>query len=134
MKPEKKVTNQWISVENDELFDIPEAQDKLWYYFGKDGQSVRSRWQSIDGNWYYFNEDGIMLTGKQTIEDSVYYLGENGVRRTGWIQLSNETDGPTDDTSWYYFEKNGKMVMDELDKKIGGNYYTFVDGVMQTGW
>ena len=130
----KKVTNQWISVENDELFDIPEAQDKLWYYFGKDGQSVRSRWQSIDGNWYYFNEDGIMLTGKQTIEDSVYYLGENGVRRTGWIQLSNETDGPTDDTSWYYFEKNGKMVMDELDKKIGGNYYTFVDGVMQTGW
>ena len=67
----KKVTNQWISVENDELFDIPEAQDKLWYYFGKDGQSVRSRWQSIDGNWYYFNEDGIMLTGKQTIEDSV---------------------------------------------------------------
>ena len=24
--------------------------------------------------------------------------------------------------------------MDELDKKIGENYYTFVDGVMQTGW
>lgn len=130
----KKVTNQWISVENDDMFDIPEAQDTLWYYFGKDGRSIRSRWQSIDNKWYYFNEDGIMLTGKQTIEDSVYYLGDDGVRRTGWIQLSNESDGPTEDSSWHYFEKNGKMVLNELDKKIGGDYYTFVDGIMQTGW
>ncbi len=130
----KKVANQWVSIDNDDMFDVPEAQDTLWYYFGKDGRSIRSKWQSVDGNWYYFNEDGIMLTGKQTIEDSVYYLGDDGVRRTGWIQLSNESDSPNDESSWHYFEKNGKMVLNELDKKINGNYYTFVDGVMQTGW
>lgn len=130
----KKVENQWVSIDNDDMFDVPEAQDTLWYYFGKDGRSIRSKWQSVDGNWYYFNEDGIMLTGRQIIEDSVYYLGDNGVRRTGWIQLSNESENPSDESSWHYFEKNGKMVLNELDKKIDGNYYTFVDGVMQTGW
>lgn len=130
----KKVTNQWVSVDNEDIFDTPDAQEKLWYYFGKDGQSVRSKWQSIGDKWYYFNEDGIMQTGRQTIEDSIYYLGDDGARRTGWIQLANESEGPTDETSWYYFEKDGKMVVNELDKKIGGNYYTFVDGIMQTGW
>ena len=89
---------------------FPEAQDTLWYYFGKDGRSIRSRWQSIDNKWYYFNEDGIMLTGKQTIEDSVYYLGDDGVRRTGWIQLSNESDGPTEDSSWHYLRKTAKWL------------------------
>ena len=56
----KKVANQWVSVDNDDMFDTPDAQEKLWYYFGKDGQSVRSKWQSIDDKWYYFNEDGII--------------------------------------------------------------------------
>ena len=75
-----------------------------------------------------------MLTGLQTINDAIYYLGDDGVRRTGWIQLAEDSDEPTDASSWRYFEKNRKMVENEIDKKINGNYYTFVDGIMQTGW
>ncbi len=130
----KKVAEHWLSVENEDTMDTPDQPAELWYYFGKDGRYIRSKWQSINNNWYYFNDEGIMQTGLQTIGDSVYYLGKDGVRRSGWIQLEDDSDEPTDSSSWYYFEKNGKMVENELDKKINGSYYTFVNGVMQTGW
>lgn len=130
----KKVTSQWLSVENEDTFDSPDAQAELWYYFDEDGRSVRSRWYSVGGKWYYFDDEGIMQTGKQTIEGSIYYLGDDGARRTGWVQMDEEYDGPNDSIAWYYFEKNGKMVENELDKRINGEYYTFVDGVMQIGW
>ena len=129
----KKVSNHWLSVENEDI-DDPDSPAELWYYFGKDGRYIRSKWQSINDKWYYFNDEGIMLTGLQTINDAIYYLGDDGVRRTGWIQLAEDSDEPTDASSWRYFEKNGKMVENEIDKKINGNYYTFVDGIMQTGW
>lgn len=76
------------------------------------------------------------MTGKVEIDDATYYLGEanDGVMKTGWIQLENESDDPEMTHSWYYFDTNGKMVENQVDKKISGDYYTFVDGVMQTGW
>ena len=35
---------------------------------------------------------------------------------------------------WYYFDNTGKRIENDIDKKIDGSYYTFVDGRMQTGW
>ena len=45
--------------------------------------------------------------------------------------MTNDTD---DEGIWCYFDENGKMIMDQMDRKINGNYYTFIDGKMQTGW
>lgn len=132
----KRVMDQWISIENEDAWDSPDAAEYHWYYYGKNGKAVVSRWQKINDNWYYFNEDGQMMTGKVEIEDATYYLGDadDGVMKTGWIQLENESDDPEMTHSWYYFDTNGKMVENQVDKKINGDYYTFVDGVMQTGW
>ena len=48
---------------------------------------------------------------------------------------SPETDESLErEFSWFYFDKTGKMLTDEVDKKIDGAYYTFEDGRMQTGW
>lgn len=132
----KRVSNQWISIENEEEWDsdLPEA---FWYYYGKNGQAITARWFKIDGNWHFFNEDSQMVTGKVEIEGDTYYLGasNDGAMKTGWIQLENETDDPDITHSWYYFERDGKMVKNQVDKKIEGKYYTFGDdGVMQTGW
>ena len=132
----KRVMDQWISIENEDAWDSPDAAEYHWYYYGKNGKAVISRWQKIGESWYYFNEDGQMMTGKVEIDDATYYLGEanDGVMKTGWIQLENESDDPEMTHSWYYFDTNGKMVENQVDKKISGDYYTFVDGVMQTGW
>lgn len=132
----KRVTNQWVSFENEDDVDSPDAPENYWYYFGRDGRSVKNKWHKIENKWYYFNAEGRMLTGKQKIDGSTYYLGEenDGVRKTGWIALEEESNDPDESTFWYFFDNNGRMVENQVDRKIDGSYYTFVDGRMQTGW
>ncbi|MGN0159642.1 MAG: N-acetylmuramoyl-L-alanine amidase family protein [Brotaphodocola sp.] len=131
----KRVYNQWVSVANDDEWD-DEAPDAYWYYYGKDGKSVVSKWHAIDDNWYYFNNDGHMQTGKLELDGFTYYLGDenDGVMKTGWIQLENESEDPEEDLVWHYFDSKGRMVMNQVDRKIDGNYYTFENGILQTGW
>ena len=75
-----------------------------------------------------------METGAIQVDGFNYYLGEDGSRKTGWVLLEDETDDPEIIESWYYFDNSGKRIEHAVDKKINGNYYTFVDGKMQTGW
>ena len=130
----KRVTMQWVSVENEDYWYEEDEQEFLYYYYGRDGKALTSTWASINGSWYYFNEDSVMETGSVTIDGYNYYLGEDGSRRTGWVLLEEETDDPEVLESWYYFDNSGKRVENEVDRKIQGDYYTFVDGRMQTGW
>ncbi|MEY8337819.1 cell wall-binding protein [Lachnospiraceae bacterium 62-35] len=132
----KRVYNTWISEDNEDSWGDDDAPETYWYYYGNNGKKVVSKWQSIDNKWYYFNEDGYMLTGKVEIEGATYYLGEegDGARKTGWIQLEETDDNYEDEYSWFYFENSGKMVDNYVDKKINGDYYTFINGRMQKGW
>lgn len=131
----KRITNQWIREDNDEEWD-DEAPEAYWHYYGNDGKSVVSKWIEIDGNVYYFDEDGHMQTGKLELNGSSYYLGDehDGVRKSGWVQLPNEDEDAEEEMVWHYFDKNGRMVMDQVDRKIDGAYYTFENGILQTGW
>lgn len=38
----KRVSNQWVSVSNEDEWD-DEMPETSWYYYGKDGKSVVSR-------------------------------------------------------------------------------------------
>lgn len=131
----KRVSGQWIILDNEDNFDS-DAPDQYWYYYGKDGKSVVSKWQTIDDKSYYFNEDGQMQTGKIEVDGENYYLGEDGdgVKKTGWIQLENQDMDLDADYIWHYYDSKGRMIMNEVDYKIADNYYTFVDGIMKTGW
>lgn len=130
----KRVSMQWVSVENEDFWNEDDAPENLYYYYGRDGKALTSRWASIGGQWYYFNEDGIMQTGSITVDGFNYYLSEDGSRKTGWVLLADENDDSEYLESWYYFDNSGKRIENEVDKKINGEYYTFVDGRMQTGW
>ena len=132
----KMVKNSWIELANEEEMDSPEAPASFWYYFGSDGKSVTSDWLKQNEKWYYFNESGHMTTGKVNIDGATYYMGNenDGTMKTGWIKLEENASNPDATEGWYYFNPNGKMVETQYDKKIGGDYYTFIDGKMQTGW
>ena len=130
----KRIYNQWIGEEN-EYWDS-DSPETYWYYYGNDGKCAVSEWQNIDGKSYYFNEDGHMQTGKLELDGYIYYLGEegDGVMKTGWVQLENDNEDSDQDIVWHYFDNKGRMVINQLDRKIDGNYYTFEDGILQTGW
>ena len=130
----KRVSMEWVSIENEDFWSEEDAPEFLYYYYGRDGRALTSTWASINGQWYYFNEDSIMETGSIEVDGHNYYLGEDGSRKTGWVLLEEETDDPEIIESWYYFDNSGKRIENEIDKKIDGSYYTFVDGKMQTGW
>ena len=130
----KRVSNQWVKVANDDDWGSEDEPEFYWYYYGKDGKAITSKFRSIDDNNYYFDSEGRMATGLAEIDGATYYFGEDGVMRKGWVQLENDDYGYEDEMSWHYFDGNGKMIVNELDKKISGNYFTFVDGKMQTGW
>lgn len=131
------VKNQWVSMDGEEEYDTPDSPDMgNWHYFGKDGKIVESKWMTIGTNTYYFNDEGRMMTGLLELDENTYYLGNesDGARKTGWILLEDITNDTDDEDIWTYFDENGKMVENQLDRKIGGFYYTFIDGKMQTGW
>lgn len=130
----KRVVNQWVKLPNEDNWGDDNAPEFYWYYHGKDGKATVSRFRTIENKTYYFDGQGHMLTGLVEIEGDTYYFGEDGdgVMKTGWVQLENENSD--EEPSWHYFNSNGKMVQNEIDKRINGNYYTFKDGKMQTGW
>ena len=77
-----------------------------------------------------------MQTGMLELDGATYYLGEegDGVRKTGWIELENEDEDLDQDSVWHFFDNNGRMVVNQINRKINGSYYTFQNGILQTGW
>ena len=131
------VKNQWIAADSGEEYDSPDSPATgSWNYFGKDGKIIASKWMTIEGKTYYFDDDGMMMTGILELDGETYYLGNehDGVRKTGWILLEEMTNDTDDEDIWCYFDDNGKLIVNQMDRKIGGDYYTFIDGKMQTGW
>lgn len=131
------VKNQWVSADDEEEYDSPDSPaGESWLYFGKDGKAVTSRWMEINDQTYYFDDEGLMVTGLTEIDGDTYYLGNesDGARKTGWVMLEDITNESGDEDIWCYFDNDGKMILNQLDRKINGLYYTFVEGQMQTGW
>ena len=131
------VKNQWVAADSNEEYDSPDSPAAgNWNYFGKDGKIVASKWMTIGENTYYFDDDGMMVTGLLELDGETYYLGDenDGVRKTGWILLEDMTHDTDDEDIWCYFDDNGKLVVNQMDRRIGSDYYTFIDGKMQTGW
>lgn len=132
----KRVSNQWVSIANDDDWNSDEAPEFYWYYYGKDGKATVSKFKTIEEKTYYFDSDGRMVTGLVDIDGATYYFGghQDGIMKKGWVELEAGDDSHDEETSWYYFDSNGQMVKNQVDKKISGSYYTFQDGKMVTGW
>ncbi len=132
----KRVINQWVKVANEDDWYSNDDPEFYWYYYGRDGKATVSKFKVIEEKGYYFDGDGRMVTGLTEIDGATYYFGEHddGVMKKGWVQLSEDNEQPDDELIWRYFDSNGKMVENQIDKKISGDYYTFTDGKMQTGW
>ncbi len=154
-----KVTNAWVSMDNDDLLDDDEVTT-VWFYFDSKGKAVGSGNDKNDGKviksiaygdgqkgYFIFNDSGVMLTGWQEFgkNNDYYYLGDEnqGWALTGWQYLEpddeemfeqDSEDEPYDDEVWFWFGSDGKAAKGK-NKQIGGKWYAFdKNGVMQDLW
>ena len=104
--PENSLTGIWVKDGAERWLFINNGRTfaKEWGYihnpYAQAGQEAAS--------WFYFMEDGTMATGwyQDPSNKNWYYLhdkkdGSRGYMYTGWHQING---------SWYYFEKNGRML------------------------
>lgn len=155
-----KVTNAWVSMDNDDLLD-DEDVSTVWYYFDSKGKAVgcntdegaikKLNYGDGQSAYFIFNNEGVMLSGWQrwskTGEDQkLYYLGDEneGWARTGWQYLDiegedeifgvDEEGNPFESENWFWFDGNGRAKTNGT-KTIGGRVYAFNEvGIMQDLW
>ncbi|MDO4327852.1 MAG: hypothetical protein Q4C66_00755 [Lachnospiraceae bacterium] len=149
-----KVTNAWVSMDNDDLLDDDDIST-VWFYFdgkgkatgyGKDEGAIKSiSYGDGQKGYFIFNSDGIMLTGWQEWKNNLYFLGDEneGWAKTGWNYLDTDDDyfddgdeegDPYEDEEWFWFGSDGKAAKGK-NKQIDGKWYAFdAHGVMMDLW
>lgn len=132
----KRVTNQWVIIPNEDFDGSEDSPENYWFYYNSDGKMTTSKFRKVDGLTYYFDSEGHMATGLTEIDGANYYFGKegDGSMKVGWVELTEEHDDADDEIVWSYFNSNGQRIENQVDKRVGSSYYTFVDGKMVTGW
>ena len=135
------------------------------------GDNTNIALKTINGKKYAFDEEGKMLYGwvakdnaeridntdNDAFKEADYYFGgeDDGAMTTGWLQMDITYEEATSDnfiapvfnededqTRWFYFQSNGKMVKadsskgdTQKSKTINGKKYEFDEhGVMTAEW
>lgn len=115
-------------------YENVEDVNHLWFYFTSNGKKETDFKERIDGVDYLFDADGVMLEEvfADDAEDNTYFASKSGaVYKDRWFWVENED---AEDGNWYYAQKNGKLIKNEI-KKIGGKNFLFdADGKMITGF
>ena len=102
-------TNAWYTTDWDETF-----------YYGEDGAAVKGLY-SVDGILYLFTDSGeLWRNGTKTIDGITYISDEYGVAAAS-VEFK---EGWNNKNGYYYYVKNGKLVVNEV-MKTGGAYYGF---------
>ncbi len=127
----------WIQLSVDDDDDT----ENYWFYFKSDGQKQIKR-KKINGYYYHFDgDDGHMLTdwsvATQSVEDAggasaseLKYLNKDGAeRKNKWVWAVPDEDYlkdyyDDDEYRWWYFNKSGSLVTNQI-KKINGKKYAF---------
>lgn len=126
--------------------------ETYWFYFDNDGKKISDKnHKKINGVYYHFAADGHMLddwaVATNSVKDagkasaaSLSYLNKDGAeRKNQWVwavpdedYLKNDYDD--EEFSWWYFNKSGKLISNEI-KKINSKKYAFDEfGRMKTGF
>ena len=122
----QSVGNEWYYYEQGKAVTGWQMIDDSWYYFEKDGKMVTG-WLKEGDKKYYFDSAGVMKTGWLKLEENWYYFDSAGTMKTGWLSVKNGEE-------WYFFAKEGRMLVGEWLEDAGKTYYFDISGKMKTGW
>ena len=108
----------------------------LYGWVNKDGERVTgdTAWKSSEGGLYYLGDenDGAQAIGWKMIDIVDEDYAESGTK-TGYS--SDNVFDDENQSRWFYFQSNGKKIVDKDGKGINGKKYSFdLDGRMNAEW
>lgn len=100
--------------------------DGTWFYVGKYGTTVASRWVSSGSGYYYVGSDGRPVADAWVNDNGTYYYLDSAGHpvTSGWVY---------DEGAYYYLDAAGRLVSDAWVSDSGATYYCGSDGAMLTG-
>lgn len=122
--------NQWFKETN--LEDISDL-DYIWFYFKSNGHKETENRTRIDGVDYMFSANGEMIENRFVdYNGAKYFVSDNGsVYKNRWIW---NVDEESEDGYWYYATKNGKLLVNTIEKINNKTYMFDENGRMITGF
>lgn len=155
------VSNEWREVPNED--GGSDEPDTWWYYLQSNGRAVKgstdrdsvkiSTLPTASGNAKFIfdeegrmlsgwiDEDGEMLTDEDAWQEGVYYCdpangGRLAVNEWKYLEaVDDENDDREGDGYWFYFQSNGKKVVEKDSKRINGRKYRFNEyGAAEFEW
>ncbi|NFL38719.1 hypothetical protein [Clostridium botulinum] len=131
-----KEGTDWKYIDEDEKKHVGWLkEDNEWYYLNDGGNLLKDGILKVNGKTYLLDCDGRLLDddklmeykkkpgwfkdgymdGSAAIREDWKYIYSNGENCVGWLE---------DGGYWYYFEKCGHMVKNQM-RKINGKVYSF---------
>lgn len=122
--------NQWFKETN--LEDISDLE-YIWFYFKSNGQKETESRTRIDGVDYMFSATGEMIENRFVdYNGAKYFVSDNGsIYKNRWIW---NVDEESEDGYWYYATKNGKLLVNAIEKINNKTYMFDENGRMITGF
>ena len=122
--------NQWFKETN--LEDISDL-DYIWFYFKSNGHKETENRTRIDGVDYMFSANGEMIENRFVdYNGAKYFVSNNGsIYKNRWIW---NVDEESEDGYWYYATKNGKLLVNTIEKINNKTYMFDENGRMITGF
>jgi glucan-binding YG repeat protein len=122
--------NQWFKETN--LEDISDLE-YIWFYFKSNGHKETENRTRIDGVDYMFSANGEMIENRFVdYNGAKYFVSDNGsIYKNRWIW---NVDEESEDGYWYYATKNGKLLVNTIEKINNKTYMFDENGRMITGF
>ena len=109
------------------------SEEDGFRFYDNDGYYLTDSWKKENGKWYYLDEEGRVAFNRQIDE---YYVGDQGFRVSEqWVSIANEENWDDDapESYWYYYDKNGKILVSRFRTIGSDTFYFNEDGHMVTG-
>ena len=118
-------------------------------YFDGSGKQIKGKRILIDGKYYYFAENNGELLRNAFYPYNYYsklYFGNDGAQVFGWYTLDNhrvyfkenglqaKEELLLIDGNYYYFTRDGQLLVDGSAKLFGEIYLADSEGKLLTGW
>ena len=151
-----QIDGRWYHMDESSGVQLLDFQQKVsgpdsgWYYYQENGELLPEGWATVNGAKRWVEANGRFYAGWKEFEDGRYYFGDSGYLYLGWeiidgrwyhldeitgvqlLDFQHKTEG--EDTGWYYYQSDGKLLPEGWAFVNGAERWVEANGRFYAGW